>query len=133
MIVTKMETGVRHHENASCKIAICTAVPNQLRAKCRELVSLDVPENLRRTGMATALMKKIMKEADDCNMLLILFPEPFGEGIQMNKEQLITFYEGFGFQSIQAKPKVMMARMPHANPGVFKVNEIAFATFRKTL
>jgi N-acetylglutamate synthase-like GNAT family acetyltransferase len=132
MVITKMETGVRHYKNASCKITICMGVPNQLRAKCRELVSLDVPENLRRTGMATELVRQVTEEADKHNMLLVLFPEPFGEGPKMSQDQLVDFYSTFGFQSIQARPKLMMARMPHSTPGAFKVNEIALATFRKT-
>lgn len=131
MEITKMKTGIRYLNNASCKINICMAVPNQLRAKCRELTSLDVPANLRRSGMATELMTMVTEEADAHNMLLVLFPEPFGEEPKLSALQLEDFYERFGFQMIQVHPKPMMARMPHSTPGTFKVNEIAYATFRK--
>lgn len=122
--IKNMPTGVRHYENASCKLRICTAVPNQLRSKTRELVSLDVPENLRRTGMATALLTNVCDEADACEMLLLLFPEPFGEGPRMTVEQLADWYSRFGFQTIQYKPALMMARMPHSTPGPFIPNYV---------
>lgn len=120
-----MKTGIRHHENASCKISICTAIPNQMRTKTRELVSLDVPENLRRTGMATELLFNVCDEADAHNMILILFPKPFGEGAKLSGDELASWYaRKFGFQIIQANP-VMMARMPHSTPGPFKPNYVA--------
>lgn len=122
--IKDMPTGVRHYENASCKIRVCTAIPNQLRTKCRELVSLDVPENLRNTGMGTALMTNVCDEADACEMLLLLFPEAFGTGPMLSNVELEAFYAKFGFQVIQVKPKVMMARMPHPTPGPFVPNYI---------
>ena len=122
--IKDMPVGVRHYENASCKIRFCTAIPNQLRSKTRELISLDVPENLRRQGMAKELMTNVCDEADACEMLLLLFPEPFGPGEKMSQNELINWYGKFGFQTIQVKPKVMMARMPHSTPGPFKPNYV---------
>lgn len=122
--IEDMPLGVRHYENASCKIRLCTAIPNQIRMKCRELVSLDVPENLRRTGMAKELMVNVCDEADACEMLLLIFPEPFGAGPKMTQAQLVDWYMTFGFQVIQVKPKMMMARMPHSTPGPFKPNYV---------
>ncbi len=81
--------------------------------------------------MATELMRTVMKEADEHNMLLVLFPEPFGEQPRMSANELVDFYGRFGFQAIQAEPKVMMARMPHSNPGEFKPNYVGLANIRK--
>lgn len=125
-----MPVGVRYYENASCKIRVCTAIPNQLRTKTRELLSLDVPENLRRQGMAKELMMNVCDEADACEMLLLLFPEPYGSGEKMEKGKLIDWYTTFGFQVIQVTPKVMMARMPHSTPGPFKPNYVGQITDR---
>lgn len=120
-----MKPGVRHYENASCKVAICTAIPNSMRAKTREIVSIDVPENLRRQGMATQMILNICDEADAHKMVLLLFPKPFGDGPKLTVDGLIKWYsEKFGFQVIQAKP-IMMARMPFATPGPFKPNYVA--------
>jgi N-acetylglutamate synthase-like GNAT family acetyltransferase len=131
MQIKDMPVGTRFYENASCKIRFCVAIPNQMRSKTRELVSMDVPVNLRRQGMAKELMINICDEADECSMLVIVFPEPFGSGEKMTEEQLIEWYTKFGFQVIQAAPKTIMARMPHSTPGVFKPNYVGQITDRK--
>ncbi len=119
-----MKTGIRHYENATCKISICTAIPNQMRARTRELTSLDVPENLRKQGMATELMRNVCDEADAHNMTIVLFVKPFGEGTKLDETQLREWYQtAFGFMILQAKP-MMMARMPHSTPKPFKPNLI---------
>lgn len=116
-----MITGIRHYENASCKVLICTALPRGMRAKTREIVSVDVPENLRKQGMATQLLMNICDEADAHKIVLTLFPKPFGTGPMMTQDQLIDWYSNkFGFHAIQSQPVVMMARMPGSTPGPFK-------------
>ena len=127
MVITRMEPGTRYlaeDSHASCKVKVCVAIPNQMRTKCMELVSLSVAPSLRGTGLATKLLTQVTEEADEHNMLLVLFPEPFGEGLQPTQEQLIDFYEKFGWQLIQTRPKAMMARMPHSTPGPFTPNYI---------
>lgn len=120
-----MKTGVRHFENASCKVLYCAAIPNQLRSKTREVVSVDVPENLRRQGMATRMLQNVCDEADAHNIILLIFPKPFGEGEKMDASQLADWYaERFGFQVIQVQPTIMMARMPGSSPGFFKPTQI---------
>ena len=123
--IEEMPIGTRYYENASCKIRFCTAIPATLRQKTRELTSLEVPENLRRRGMANELMTNVCDEADACEMLLVLFPEPFGTGDVMSRGRLADWYESFGFQIIQVTPKVMMARMPHSTPGPFQPTHVA--------
>lgn len=112
MTIKDMPIGTRFYENASCKIRFCVAIPNQLRSKTREVVSLDVPTNLRRRGMAKELMIDVCDEADACKILLVLFPEPFGTDPKMSQKQLIDWYGKFEFQVVQVEPKVMMVRMP---------------------
>jgi len=121
-IFKEMKPGVRFYENATCKVSICTAIPNRLRLKTREITHVDVPENLRKQGMATQMLLNVCDEADAHKIVLVLFPKPFGEGVKMDQEQLIRWYsEKFGFSVIQGKP-IMMARMPFSTPGVFKPN-----------
>lgn len=123
-IFKDMKPGVRHYENASCKVSVCTAIPNHLRLKTREITHVDVPENLRRQGMATQMLLNVCDEADAHKIVLVLFPKPFGEGPKLSKEGLVRWYsEKFGFQAIQSNP-VMMARMPFGTPGVFKPNYV---------
>lgn len=120
-----MKTGIRHYENASCKVLMCVAIPNRLRTRTREIVSIDVPENLRRQGMATQLLRNICDEADAHRMTLIVFPKPFGDGPKMSQRDLIEWYDSkFGFRAIQAEP-VMMARIPYASLRPPKLNFIA--------
>lgn len=125
-----MKIGIRHYENASCKVSICTAIPNQLRTKTREITSVDVPENLRKQGMATELLRNICDEADANEITLLLFVKPFGEGEKMTADQLADWYQNkFGFMVIQPKP-MMMARMPHSTPRPFKPNYVGVITDR---
>ena len=126
-----MKPGVRHYENATCKVSICTAIPNSMRARTREITHVDVPENLRKQGMATQMLLNVCDEADAHKMVLVLFPKPFGEGSKMDQEELVRWYsEKFGFHVIQGKP-IMMARMPFSTPGVFKPNYVASIADRK--
>lgn len=114
-----MKPGLRHEENAACFISICNALPVHMRPQTRELSKLDVPENLRKQGMATRLLTKVTEEADAHGITLILFPRPFGDEPRMNVDQLEEFYtRRFGFIRIQAKPP-MMARMPWSTPRFF--------------
>ena len=121
----EMKSGIRYYENASCKISTCTAIPERMRAKTRELTHVDVPENLRKQGMATQLLTNVCDEADAHGITLLIFPEPFGTGPKMSKDALMKWYSAkFGFTAIQAKP-VMMARAPFGSPRVFKPTLIA--------
>ena len=115
-----MKAGIRYYENASCKIGTCMAIPERMREKTRELSHIDVPENLRKQGMATQLITNVCDEADAHGITLLLFVEPFGTGHKMSKNALMTWYsDKFGFTAIQSEP-VMMARMPFGSPRVFK-------------
>jgi N-acetylglutamate synthase-like GNAT family acetyltransferase len=120
-----MKPGLRFKENATCRISICNALPIHMRQQTRELSRLDVPENLRRQGMAWRLLTGVTEEADKHNVTLVLFVKPFGTGLGMSAEMLEEWYQArFGFHTIQKNP-TMMARMPHSTPQ--RLNYIASA------
>lgn len=78
---------------------------------------LDVPENLRKQGLAHALMVQVTEEADKYGITLVLFAKPFGDDPRMTLDELKAWYERrFGFLVLQETPGVMMARMPHSTP-----------------
>lgn len=115
-----MKTGIRFYQNASCKVSFCQGVPANLRGKTREISHVDTPENLRNRGMATQMLLNVCDEADAHKVILVLFPEPFGDNPSMSRDQLEHWYESkFGFQTIQEEPVRMMARMCGATPRPF--------------
>lgn len=120
-----MKFGIRHYENASCKISACMGLPVRLRMKTRELSHVGVPENLRRQGMATQLLTNVCDEADAHGMTLMITVESHGPGPEIPKEILAAWYsEKFGFAPIQAEP-LLMARLPFGSPKVFRPTAIA--------
>lgn len=127
-----MKTGVRHYLNASCRISMCDAVPPKMRQNIREITSIDVPENLRRQGMATEMVRNVCDEADAHNVTLVLFVKPFGDTPGPDEDQLAQWYTSkFGFTLIQVTPP-MMARMPGSTPQFFKPAPLAFAINKGT-
>lgn len=102
-----MNVGARFHKQASCRIAIAEGLPVDMQEGTREVVSL-MSDNPRK-GHATFLMHQVCAEADVDGIVLILMPQPFGDG--MTEAQLEKFYEKFGFATIQPAPK-LMARQP---------------------
>lgn len=103
-----MKIGSRLHKQASCRIAISEALPEDMQAGTREVVSL-ASDNPRK-GHATALMHQVCAEADVDRIVLILMPKPFGDG--MTEEQLEKWYGRFGFEMVQTVPAKLMARQP---------------------
>ncbi len=77
----------------------------------REIVSLQSTD--RQKGHATLLMWTVCHEADLAQMVLMLKPEPFSDG--MGAKKLKKFYEKFGFCEIQQEPCVLMARSAALN------------------
>lgn len=126
-----MKIGIRALKNASLQVSMPTALPKKMHQGTREISHVDVPENLRRQGMATRLLQMVCKEADEANMVLFLQVGPFGEGPRMDKEELRIWYEtSFGFTPIQVEP-LLMARMPFVVPSRFKANPLAVALIQR--
>lgn len=106
-----MPIGPRGFHSARLTIAIPTAVPVHMRARMRELMSLEVPEEDRRQGFATMLLTRTAREADKANTVLLIVVKPYGDG-STDLPALQKFYGKFGFITIQHEP-VLMARQPN--------------------
>lgn len=117
-----METGPRKVGAATCRVRRTNAVPLEMREGIREVAALEVPAAEQGKGYATSLMHKVCREADAAGIVLVLWPQPWGDNIAMGRMQLIDWYaRTFGFQTIQPDP-VLMARLPHATPRMLRLN-----------
>lgn len=99
---------------ASVVVGVCTALPEEMQAQTLELTRMHVPEDERRKGYASALLKHICEQADGVNKTLVLTVQPYGD-MDLTKEQLRDWYARFGFIEIQVDP-CLMARMPGSGP-----------------
>jgi len=125
-------TGERKVGPARCRVRQCTALPERMRPKTREVVDVEVPFGEQGKGYATTLLHKVCREADAAALVLVLSPQPFGDNINLGKEQLEQWYErSFGFSVIQRSPMVLMARLPHATPRMFKLQPVTEALFKE--
>lgn len=107
-----MQPGPRTHSGARLEIK-----PLQLPAdfgepeRVAQLVGLYVEPKQRRQGHARWLMCETCVEADLTRTVLVLQPEPDGDG-PLDACGLEIFYRRFGFEKIQSEPVVLMARRP---------------------
>jgi hypothetical protein len=126
-----MQTGIRKVGPASVKVRQTNAIPLRMRDRTREVTSLEVPEADQRKGYATTLMHKVCREADAANIVLMLWPMPYGDNIALSQAQLVGWYaRQFGFSVIQPEP-ILMARLPHSNPRVLALNPVAEAMMKE--
>lgn len=100
-----MKLGKRTLGACSCLLAPSKALPKHMD-RVVELSELYTDEWHRGKGIANRLLDKICEEADRANMVLMLMPE---------NDWLSVWYETHGFQIIQTKPQVMMARPPYVH------------------
>lgn len=127
-----MPTGERKVGPARCRVRQCTALPERMRPKTRGVVDVEVPFEEQGKGYATTLLHKVCREADAANLVLVLSPQPFGDNINLSKEQLEQWYEhSFGFQVIQRAPMVLMARMAHGTPRMLQLNPVTEALVKE--
>lgn len=126
-----METKDHRVGPASCRIRQTNAVPERMRGRIREVCCVEVPAAEQNKGYATTLLHKVCREADEHNVVLVIWPHPFGDNISLSKGQLIDWYrERFGFQCIQPEP-YLMARMPGATPRILSLNPISEAVYKE--
>jgi GNAT superfamily N-acetyltransferase len=111
-----MNQGLRTYRSASCRIAIATGLPEEMREAVREIVSVYAGNQGK--GHAKALMWEVCTEADQWWVTLLIQVCPFDDG--MTLEQLKRFYRGFGFREIQDEP-CLMARLPET-PRIVRVH-----------
>lgn len=93
---------------ATLTVGETDAVPEHMRAAVREVSDVRVEPKYRRQGFGGAIMARACSDADMAGHVLILQPRSIGE---MTDEQLVAWYERFGFVMIQAAPP-LMARAP---------------------
>ncbi len=123
-----MPTGERRVGYATCRVRQCTALPERMRAKTREIVDVETPFAEQGKGYATTLLHKVCREADAAGLVLVLTPQPYGDNINLSKDQLIGWYaRNFGFAIIQHDPMMLMARMPGATPRLLTLNPVTEA------
>lgn len=102
-----MNLGQRTYKQASCRIAMPKALPEEMQHTVREV--LGVMSSSKRNGEATALLHQVTTEADFAWITLLIHVEPFDDGL--TADQLEKFYQKFGFVVIQQEP-LLMARSP---------------------
>ena len=115
---------------ATCRVRRCTAMPSSLHESVREVACLHVPASEQGLGYATALMHNVCREADAAGIVLVLWPQPYGEDTAMDRDQLQHWYaRRFGFAVVQPEP-LMMAREPGATPRLLRLNPVVEAMAR---
>lgn len=100
--------GTRTNDHASLKVCVPTALPIHMRAKIREIVSLETEPEHRGKGYAKDLLERICISADLSDTWLMLAVEP-GDA-ETDKQRLLNLYVRAGFSPIQAAPVIMMIR-----------------------
>jgi hypothetical protein len=110
----RMKSGIRRVGAATCMIRQSDAFPDHLKAGIREISRLQTHHTSQNKGYATSLVHQICREADHDRIVLVLWPNPFGDSISLSRTQLQEWYEReFGFTAIQHDP-LLMARQPQA-------------------
>jgi hypothetical protein len=111
MTTNPMPTGERKVGPARLRVRQCTALPERMRAKTREIVDVETPFAEQGKGYATTLLHKV-----------------YGDNINLSKDQLTEWYErSFGFHVIQHQPMVLMARMANGTPRMLTLNPVTEA------
>ena len=105
-----MHIGPRSHGAASLSIRVPTALPADLRVKCRELSML---RSAGGNGDASALMLRVCAEADDTRTHLFLHVDPEPDSA-IDANGLHAWYGRNGFTAIQAEPLLMLRVPNHA-------------------
>lgn len=127
-----MKTGERSVGAASLRIRQCPALPPKLQKTTREIVNLETTFAEQGKGYATTLMHKVCREADAAGLVLVLTPQPYGDNINLSKEQLMDWYErSFGFHTIQTDPMTLLARAPGATPRILALNPISESIYKE--
>lgn len=102
-----MRYGTRIEGHASLKLAVPTALPDNMRGNVVELRSLRTDPDHRGQGDATKLLLSAIMEADINRYFLFLHVQPDEDG-PLDKSALANWYHRFGFTTIQADPLLMV-------------------------
>ena len=102
-----MKTGTIQLGPASLRLGYSGLIPGHLRGKLREISSLLVDQAARGKGAASALMREVVRQADQSSVALLVIVEPFEDG-PMDEAGLREWYSRLGFTEIQLMPCVMV-------------------------
>lgn len=120
-----MKTGDRSVGPAKLRVRQCPAMPPALQKTTRELVNVGTPFAEQGKGYMTTLIHKVCREADAANLVLVLTPQPYGDNINLSKQQLEEWYaRSFGFHVIQRDPMTLMARMVNGTPKLLELTHL---------
>lgn len=126
-----MKTGDRSVGPAKLRVRHCPALPPALQKTTRELVNVETPFDEQGKGYATTLIHKVCREADKAGLVLVLTPHPYGDNINLSKQQLEDWYaRSFGFYVIQTVPMTLMARMINGTPKAMELTHLAASLYR---
>jgi GNAT superfamily N-acetyltransferase len=120
---------------AACRIRRCTALPQKMWDRTREIHKLQVNPDLRGQGYGTTLMHRVCREADMQGITLVLFVGAFDrrEGDMDNAALLKWYTSNFGFVVLQPETDIqdmMLARMPGSTPRTLALNPVTAAVQR---
>jgi N-acetylglutamate synthase-like GNAT family acetyltransferase len=125
-----MKTGPRSVGAATLRIRQCPALPPALQKTTREIVNVETTFAEQGKGYATTLMHKVCREADAAGLVLVLTPQPWGDNINLSKQQLEEWYaRSFGFCVIQTEPMTLMARMINGTPKAMELTHLAASIY----
>ena len=99
--------GPRQLDGATCHL-MAVDLPAHIARRTRQVVGLTVAMQQRRQGKASALMREVCAEADREGFMLVLEPKPTDASLTV--EQAESFYNRFGFMTIQTEPIRLMVR-----------------------
>ena len=127
-----MNTGPRSVGPAKLRVRQCPALPPALQKTTREIVNLETTFAEQGKGYATTLMHKVCREADAAGLVLVLSPQPWGDNMNLSKQQLEDWYaRSFGFHTIQESPMVLMARMVNGTPKMMELKPLTEAIYKE--
>lgn len=127
-----MKTGDRSVGPAKLRVRQCPALPPALQKTTRELVNVETTFAEQGKGYMTTLIHKVCREADAAGLVLVLTPQPYGDNINLSKQQLEDWYaRSFGFCVIQTKPMTLMARMINGTPKLMELTPITEALYKE--
>lgn len=127
-----MKTGERSVGHATLRVRQCPALPPALQKTTRELVNVETPFAEQGKGYMTTLIHKVCREADAANLVLVLTPQPYGDNLNLSKQQLEDWYSrSFGFHVIQREPMTLMARMANGTPQALQLTPVTEALYKE--
>lgn len=114
---------------ARLRIRRTEALPAAMRDRTREIVDFEVLPAEQNKGYGARLLRKVCEEADEANIVLVLWPKPFGNE-PLTDRQLVEWYNrDFGFAVLQTEP-LLMGRMPNSTPVAMRLKPITESIYK---